>query len=354
MKTNTSNAWNGISTNLSNTMNSVKSSAQTFGENVNKTLTSKFSTLKSDTYTLWSGMSSQMSTVMESTKNAAKNFGDAVKSTVDSNFNTLKSNVSTTWSGISTKLSAEMKSIKGFASNFGDEVKSALTNSFNALKSNLSNTWSLIKDSLKNTWGGLETSASNIFGGISTTISNALSSAKGTISGMQSEFNGAVSSARSAASDVESAFNRIDIPHIPLPHFSISSSQHSVGGITFSLPSIGVNWYKAGGLFQDAHVIGVGESGAEAVLPLESSKAMSKIADSILSNAPDAGYRAEDLRDAVAQGVALAMMNNQGNNSAPEYIQNSIYLDGDVIARSVSKAQRDTDRRYNPTPRYGY
>ena len=87
---------------------------------------------------------------------------------------------------------------------------------------------------------------------------------------------------------------------------------------------------------------------------IEDSPYMRAISGSPANNFKNSGIDQTILRDAVAQGFALAMMNNQGSNSAPEYIQNSIYLDGDVIARSVSKAQRDTDRRYNPTPRYGY
>ena len=54
---------------------------------------------------------------------------------------------------------------------------------------------------------------------------------------------------------------------------------------------------------------------------------------------------------AVAQGVAMAMSMNGGNKN-PQYIMNSIILDGSEIAKAVTKAQNDTDSRFKPSPAY--
>lgn len=56
------------------------------------------------------------------------------------------------------------------------------------------------------------------------------------------------------------------LPKIKLPHFNISGS--------FSLmppriPSFSVDWYARGGVFNSPSIIGVGEAGQEAVMPLE-------------------------------------------------------------------------------------
>lgn len=72
--------------------------------------------------------------------------------------------------------------------------------------------------------------------------------------------------------------------HIPLPHIQIGWTQHMIGSLTFSTPNFGLNWYAKGGLFGSASVIGVGEAGSEAVLPLENKRTMKMIASAIISN----------------------------------------------------------------------
>lgn len=105
-------------------------------------------------------------------------------------------------------------------------------------------------------------------------------------------------------------------------------------------------------LFNGAQVIGIGEAGSEAVLPLENPRTMKKIADSIVSSSDGSmGLTKEEMTKAVAQGVAMAMSMNSGNNN-PQYIMNSIILDGSEIAKAVTKAQNDMDSRYNPSPAY--
>ena len=63
------------------------------------------------------------------------------------------------------------------------------------------------------------------------------------------------------------------------------------------------------------------------------------------------GLSKSELTQAVAQGVAMAMSMNSGNKN-PQYIMNSIILDGSEIAKAVTKAQNDMDSRYNPSPAY--
>lgn len=59
-------------------------------------------------------------------------------------------------------------------------------------------------------------------------------------------------------------------PHIPLPHFSISPSGWKLGDLLKGqIPSLGIEWYAKGGVFDSPSVIGVGEAGAEAVVPLD-------------------------------------------------------------------------------------
>lgn len=61
---------------------------------------------------------------------------------------------------------------------------------------------------------------------------------------------------------------KLRLPRIevgPLPHFSLRGSFNPQTG---SVPSVSVSWYAKGGVFDGASVIGVGERGPEAVVPL--------------------------------------------------------------------------------------
>ena len=64
----------------------------------------------------------------------------------------------------------------------------------------------------------------------------------------------------------------------PLPHFSLSGSFNPRTG---SVPSVGVNWYATGGIFDGASIIGVGERGPEAVVPLSNQRYIRPFAEQI-------------------------------------------------------------------------
>ena len=100
----------------------------------------------------------------------------------------------------------------------------------------------------------------------------------------KSSFGDFANSARQAASTASNAIMgacrqmsaevgslRLTLPRIQvgaLPHFSMSGRFDAQSG---SVPSVSVNWYGSGGVFSSPSVIGVGEAGDEAVIPLRPS-----------------------------------------------------------------------------------
>lgn len=68
-----------------------------------------------------------------------------------------------------------------------------------------------------------------------------------------------------ALNGLKNAFSNFKFPSIKMPHFSISYDTNGWGSSAFKLfglqgtPKINVNWYKKGGVFTNASVIGVGE-----------------------------------------------------------------------------------------------
>lgn len=147
--------------------------------------------------------------------------------------------------------------------------------------------------------------------------------------------------------------NGMESINIRTPHISMDYTDWQEGRTHKWRYNSRVDWYAKGGLFNAASVIGVGEAGKEAVLPLTNKQAMKSIADSITGNMPDGsiGLSKEEMTQAVTQGVAMAMMNmNTGGNSSPQYISNTINLDGRAFAKAITKVQQDNNRRKNPSP----
>lgn len=138
---------------------------------------------------------------------------------------------------------------------------------------------------------------------------------------------------------------------IKLPHIDWDWSNISFGGFDIKAPKFKLSWYKKGGLFDSASVIGVGEAGSEAVLPLENQKTMRMIADSIVNNS--GGMVDESLiADAVERGVVTAMMNNSGNQPDINLYATLYTEDNEVLARSVAKGQARNNYRLKPSNAY--
>lgn len=81
--------------------------------------------------------------------------------------------------------------------------------------------------------------------------------------------NAIMGACRQMSSSVASC--RLTLPRIEvgaLPHFTMSGSFNAQSG---SVPTVGVSWYAKGGVFSSPSVIGVGEAGDEAVVPLRPS-----------------------------------------------------------------------------------
>lgn len=296
---------------------------------------------------------------------------ESVSSKTKTGFGLANTAVSTAMAGMKRSTESTMPSIWSKIKNTNDDVE---TNS----KTNWENSANAVSTAL----GTMDTDTKDVMGKVMTTIQSYWSSvlintnqiwekASGKVDTETGKMKTYTESNLSGISDKIKRLFNVNLTsigretaqsfadgmkqvHLPTLTYYISEwRKHDLGGgRTSSTPVYKPNWYAKGGLFNGAQVIGIGEAGSEAVLPLENPRTMKKIADSIVSSSDGSmGLTKEEMAKAVAQGVAMAMSMNSGNKN-PQYIMNSIILDGSEIAKAVTKAQNDTDSRFKPSPAY--
>ncbi|MDS3274005.1 methyl-accepting chemotaxis protein [Streptococcus pneumoniae] len=216
------------------------------------------------------------------------------------NWDTVVEFAKTAWQGLCDFISGICQSIGEFFSGLwtklqeifepigqwlGDKFKQgwdAISNTFSKLGSWFGDRWNESKDALAeaNTWlgdkfksgrGKVNSAFEKVgswFGDRWKDMQDAL---KEIPNWFKNLFNDAMDNAKnivkSGIDKLKSFFNfDWSLPKIKLPHFNISGS--------FSLmppriPSFSVDWYARGGVFNSPSIIGVGEAGQEAVMPLE-------------------------------------------------------------------------------------
>ena len=149
------------------------------------------------------------------------------------------------WDLIKAKAKALWTSIK---TTFAG-IKASITSAINSVKSYLTSAWSSIK-----------TTASSAWNKVKDAIVSPIKKAKDTVKGIIDKIKG---------------FFPINVgnlmSNIKLPHFSLKWSSKDFGPLgTLKYPT-GINfdgWWAKGGIFDSPSIIGVGEAGPEAVVPL--------------------------------------------------------------------------------------
>ena len=158
---------------------------------------------------------------------------------------------------------------------------------------------------------------------------------QGFLNGLRDKFSDIKSMLKGKLDEMKQLFNVTwSFPKITMPHFSWTWQQI---GKYVSIPNISVSWYARGGVFDDPTMIGVGEAGKEAVVPLEkNTEWMRLVADGLMDRLEQAGF-AQRMASAFASVPMPAMA---GGSVVPPRISGgfSDYGIEDAVRRGVSDA----------------
>ena len=199
---------------------------------------------------IWNGLVSWFTNILETIKGVLDVALGWIGSSWEQVWSGVKNFFTNIWNGIKAFISSTINSISTTISNVITGIKTTVNNVFSAIKTTISNIFNGIKDTATSVWNAIKTA-------ITTPIENAKEKVREAINAIKGFFSGL----------------KLELPHIKLPHFSISGS--------FSLsppsvPHITIDWYKSGGIMAGPTIFGMngsslmagGEAGKEAILPL--------------------------------------------------------------------------------------
>lgn len=353
-------AWNMISevpySNTTDALNAVYTSLKNAGvplDELNSKLSKDFPNATVATKTavdknIVGAQRTISSSVGQASKDTQTATGEMAKSATD-DFSEIQRQADTYMKGMETTTTSSWGNSSREATLKAREMKNAVSTELGNMDKSVTSHFQSQYNIAYKKWANIGRDISSY---ISKDMNNKIgSSLNSVVDTIKSKFTGLYNVGKNAMQELSNGMKSV---HISTPHMWMNMNASTSGNHYSYNWDSGVNWYKRGGLFDSASVIGVGEAGKEAVLPLENQKAMKDIADSIMSGYDgNMGLSKEDIMEAVERGVVTALMNNGGFGvSSPEYIMNSIKVNERELARIVTKAQNNTDYRMNPSPVY--
>lgn len=155
-------------------------------------------------------------------------------------------------------------------------AKEAVINKFNDIKQGIQDKITAAKQKVLDIFNNIRTGISDRINAIKTSVSTTMENVK---NAMLKPIEKGRDLIKGIIDKIKGFFSfTVSLPHIKLPHFTISPSGWSVGDLLKgSIPRLGISWYAKGGIFDKPTLFGygngmlggLGENGAEAVVPLE-------------------------------------------------------------------------------------
>lgn len=222
---------------------------------------------------IWQSAVNGIKTLVKWLWDGVKAIFNGIKTTASTVWNAIKSTALKIWGALKDGVMRVVNGWKNILSKTWDTIKSVATKVWDGLKNAVIKTIDFLKSSATDKFNALKDTAKNIFDKVKSLITKPIETAKDTV--------------LKIIDTIKNAFSKmhIKIPKPKLPKVSVAMKK-GVMGIPY--PDFDVSWHKDGGIFNGASVIGVGEAGAEAVVPLQGHR-MRPFAQEVASEMPDNG-----------------------------------------------------------------
>lgn len=213
--------------------------------------------------------------IASNTKQSMSEATNAIKSGMDN----IKNSVTNGMTGVAQQFTNGMNNSKTAVTNGMNNIRTSVTTGINTMRSSVNMGMGTISQQFATGMNNARTAVSNGMNNIASAVSSGVSRANSAAAGFN--MSSISSSMASAYSNVLTYVNGITSalsvtvtgPHVAVPHFSMSGTFNAETG---EVPTVSVSYYAKGGIFTRPTFFdtpygwkGIGEAGAEAVLPLD-------------------------------------------------------------------------------------
>lgn len=227
--------WNKIKEATTEAINKVKDKFNEMKEKVS----AKVDEIKQNVKEKFDAVKEAMSTAMQ-----------AAKDTVNEKLTNIKNAYNEHGGGIKGIVAGFMEGVKGYYTAGYDFIDNLTGGKLSAMVNTIKDKLNAAKETVSNVLNNIKQKFSDIWNNVQNVVSNAITKLKNLMN------------------------FKWELPKIKLPHFSITG-KFSLDPP--SIPKISVSWYQKGGIFDDPTLFGfgngmlggLGENGAEAIVPLE-------------------------------------------------------------------------------------
>ena len=285
--------WNAIMSVINTVMTALQPLIQAAWSNIQLVIETVWTVIKTVVETAVNTILGIVKAVMQAINGDWSGAWETMRGVVDGIINAIKSIIETVLTAIQQFIQTTWQAIVTYIQFVLNMIFNIVSTIWNSILSFIGNIVTSISNTISNVFNGISSTISGVMSGIFNTVSSIWNSIRDTIT---NTINGAKDAVSNAINAIKGFFNfEWSLPRPKLPRFNISGGEAPWGfGGKGSLPSIDITWFAKGGILTKPTIFGMnsnglmggGEAGKEAVLPLNEST-LGMVADHIMSTVKD-------------------------------------------------------------------